>query len=509
MKTTSLAVALILLTSVTPAQESYAPGTAGAGGLTPTLSCGTAYMGNAAFSLDVENAYGGGLAWFGASITQGASTFAGVSVWVDLTPTNNFLLTSLPLSGPAGVAGSGQASLSYPLNIPVTPALAGLTVYAQAVIDEGGVYAATNALEIELVMPPRIIVGTSVGGSTDPVYVIDPTVPALDVSYNAGVGSLPGVINNTTDAEYAHGGRRAYFGQSIGNAIQELNFDVNPPTWSTFYSAQGSTYGIGVDHDNDRLYTLDGSTVLGRELTAIDCDLNSPNYGTVIGATVGLGAVSGYIERWELSPDGRRAAVLTVFSGQLILVDTDPSSSNYLGWSLVGPVPAGPAIFPLVTGVDFSPDGLQLIATIQTGGGAPGEIARYDVLLGQWLDHNAQLPGIQNIGPQSDPVAPTPAAPWEPEFSFDGTFAAVSFTSGGIARVDLDPNNPFVWSFNLLASPVALNGGSWANAVSPDGTQIATYGSGSLVILNANGTFFGSVPLPGAGNVYTITWQHQ
>jgi len=465
-------------------------------------------MGNAAFSLNVGNGHGGGVAWIGASVAPGSSWFGGAQILIDLNPINNFLIAPVPLSGPAGVAGAGAATYPSPLTFPVTPSLAGLQVYAQALIDEGnGAFSATNGLAIKLTMPPRIIVGTSVGGPT-PVYVVDPTIPLVVAQWNTGTPNwTPAPINNVTDAAFAHGGRRAYFGQSLGNAVQELNLETNPPTWSTFTAAGRSTFGIGIDGPNNRLYTFEyaGSNVPTGELVAYDCDLTSPTYGSGVGSTVGLAASHGYIERWELSPDGKRAAVLGVFSRLLILVDTDPTSPNYMGWTNLGYIPGSGM---LATGCDFTPDGLQIIVTIQVAGSAAGEVARYDVLLGMWHDHNPTVPGNQNIGVNSLPPANIPSAPWEPEVAPDGSFAAISGwnSAGGIGRLDLDPNNPFFWAYTPFLSPVSLAGSSWACAVSPESSQIATFGSGSLLIFNVDGSFFGSVPLPSAGNVYTITW---
>jgi len=516
MMTRPAVFVLLLCCVAAPAQVTFAPGTAGTGGVVPSLSCGQAYMGNGGFSLNVSNGLGGSLAWVGASTATGSTFFNGVDIWLDLNPLNNFLLVPVQLSGPAGVAGAGQGTLPYPLTMPVTPALAGFTVYAQAVIDEGGVFSATNAIEVRITMPPRVIVGTSVGGNTDPVYVVEPVTQTLEYQFNGpGSFAIPAPVNNVNDARFGYDGTRAYFSQGLGNtgggssgfAVQELDMTVTPPAWSTLYTASGPTFGVGVDDVTGRLYTFTGASVLTRELVAVDCAPGSPTYGGQLASTVGLGSV-GWLERWVLSPDGRKAAVLTALTRQLILVDTDPSSPGYMNWNLIGNVPVGTAIIALTNGVDFSPDSLQLMIGIQTGGGSVGEVARYDVLLGMWHDHNSTMLGVQNIGPQSDPPAVVPAAVWEVEYAPDGTYAVVSgwYSTPGVGRIDLSPVDPFFWTYTPITSPVNLTGDSWACAVSPDSEQFATFGSDQLVIFNRDGTYSGSVGLPGAANVYTITW---
>jgi len=503
---------LALVASLTPAASSQVPygtGTPGTGSVTPSLTCGRAWMGNPAFSLNVAYGLGGAAAWVGISFAQSTSIFNGANLLIDLTPAQLFLVQPLSLSGPVGSAGAGSATLPYPITLPPTPSLAGLTLYAQVGIDEGnGLWAASKGLAITLAMPPRIVVGTSVGGNTDPFYVIDPTgsQPSMHTQFN-GPGGVSGMNDNCTDAEFAHDGRRIYVGQVFGNAIQELNLENSPPTWSPLYAAAGPAYGIGVDHANDLTYTLAGA-VSSRELTAVDSALGSPTYGQALTATSGLASL-GYVERWELSPDGKRAAVLTL-SRQLIIVDTDLAGTNYMGFASVGMIPVNQAIFALATGCEFTPDGLQILITIQTGGGGVGEVARFDVLLGQWIDHNPIQPGIQNIGSQSNPPAAVPAAPWEIEVAATGTFAVVSgwAGAGSLARIDLDPLNPFAWSFTRFTSPVSLAGEAWCSAISSDDTMIATCGSGQLLIFDAwFGTLLGQIPLPGVANVRAVTWE--
>lgn len=493
MRTThgKLVVSLLLITSLASAQDAYGAGTPGAGYVFPTLSCGEAWMGNTGFALNIETGLGGATAWLGVSFATATTSYGGASILVDLAPSNLFILTPIALSGPIGVPGAGSAAYPYPLTMPPTPSLAGLHVYAQVVIDEGGVYASSRGLDVEIIMPPRLLFDGA-------KQVIDTTTttPALVASLSTG-----------SDSEFAHGRRRAYV--STGFGIEEVNFDVVPPTISNLFAAPGITYGIGVDHVNNRTYALSGSSVSQRELFGIDTDLTSPGYGTQVASTIGLTGAGGYVERWELAPDGRAAAVLTVFSRHLVIVDTDPASTNYMGWTNEGLVPVNAAIFPIATHCNFTPDGTQVLVTVQTGGSGPGEIARYDRLLGQWLDHNPIQPGIQNIGSQSAPPATVPAAPWTVSVARSGTFAVVSGwgSGGGLGRIGLDTSNPFSWSYTPIISPVTLGGASWACDISGDDTQFVTVGSGqALVFDTATGAFVTAFAIPGVGSPTAICW---
>ena len=486
-----LVAPLLLITSLTSAQDAYGAGTPGAGNVFPTLSCGEAWMGNTGFALNIDSALGGATAWLGVSFARVNTSYGGASVLVDVGPSNVFILTPIALPGPIGVPGAGSAVYPYALTMPPTPSLAGLHVYAQVVIDEGGIYASSRGLDIELVMPPRLLFDGA-------RRVVDTTAatPGLVASLATG-----------NDSEFAHGRRRAYVATSLG--VAEVNFDVAPPTSSSLFAAPGIVYGIGVDHVNNRTYTLSGNAVGQRELIGIDTDLTSPGYGTLMASTIGLMGAGGWVERWELAPDGRAAAVLTVFSRQLIIVDTDPTSPNYMGWTNVGFVPVDAAIFPIATHCNFTPDGTQVLVTVQTGGSAPGEVARYHRLLGQWLDHNPLQPGVQNIGSQSAPPATVPAAPWTVSVARSGTFAVVSgwASGGGLGRIDLDTANPFYWSYTPVISPVILGGASWACDISGDDTQFVTVGSGQALVFDvATGAFVTGFAVPGVGSPGAICW---
>jgi len=511
VKTTPLLICLsIALSSAGVAQVAYGTGTAGSGGIVPALSCDQAWMGNGAFELRIDNALGGATAWVGVSFAQGGGVIGGASLLIDLAPSVLFLAQPLPLSGPVAVPGAGSATLPYPLTLPVTPALAGLTLYAQAGVDEGsGVWSASRGVMVTLTMPPRILVGTSTNGNNDPFYLVDastPSAPSLVTGYNTSGGpSAP--VNNCSGIDLGDGGRRAFVSHSLGGGVLQLNLDTTPPTWTSLANI-GTSYGVAWDALYGRAYTLLTPVAGGTELTGIDGTIGSATYGQVVASTSGLFS-SGLIERWSLSPDGRTAAVLTVLNRNLILVDTDPASPGYMSWVNTGPAPAGPGVFPVTTRCAFTPDSAQLLVTIQTGAGAPGEIARYDLNSGQWIDHNPGMFGTQNIGLQSAPAVSVPSAPGDVEVANDGTYAIVVGWNGpgGIIRIDLDPVAPQVWSAAVINSPVSLAGDARVCAISPDSEHFVTYGSGDVLVFEAAGFLAGQVSLPGVLSVNTISWE--
>lgn len=501
---TLVIVAGSLLAAAAPAQDPYGSGSPGAGGFVPTLTSNQAWLGNGAFALQVGSGVGGGTAYVGASINYGFLPAGPVNILIGIQPVELLFIVPLALSGPAGTPGAGAASLPLPLNLPPAAALAGLTFYAQAVIDEApfGTVSASAGLRVELVMPPLVFVGTSVGGSTDPTYFVDPLTRTLAWQFASNA-------DNVTDAEFGHAGRRLYVGTGLGFQVQEVNLDVQPPVWSTLFAAGGSVYGIGVDHERDRIYGLVGSNAASRELVALDGALGSPTYGQPLATTTGLGGVGGYVERWEISPDGTRAAVLTVFSPQLVLVDTDPQSPGYMTWNLVGTIPTGGSPLPIAVTPRFTPDNREILVSVALG--QAGEIARYDLALGLWIDHNPSLSGVQNVGPSSQPPAAVPAQVWELDLSRSARFAVVSgwSQSGGIGRLDFDAANPAVWSYTAWSPPVSMVG-AWACAIAGDDSQVAvaTFGAASLLhfLDAATGNLLGSTPLPGASNIYTVQW---
>ena len=499
-----------LLVAGLPAQDPYGAGSPGTGGVVPTLNCNQAWMGNASFSLTVSNGLGGALALIGLSTAPG-NLLAGTSqILISLTPPDPLFIWPVPLSGPLGIPGAGTGSFALPLNVPVAPALAGIDFFAQAVIGDfptPGSPAATNALKIELAMPPNVFVGTSVGGSNDPTYLIDPLTLTLTHNFTSGA-------DNVTDAQFANGGKNVLFGTSLGNAIRDIDTSATPPTFTTLYSPGSTCYAIGVDDDNQTVYTLASPGGIGPELVAVS--YNPGAYGLPLGQTTGLYGLNVlFMERMALARDGTFAAVITAgfAGGSLILVNTDTTSIGYMTYGPAIPVPyAASAPLAIPTQVEITPDNAQVLVSVQLAGPVPGEIARYDIASGTWIDHNLSTIVVDNIGLMSLPPVAIPSAPTGLAMSRFSNFAVVSGFggSGSAGRLDLDPTNPFFFAWTAF-TPTSPLTGAWACDISGDDTTVAigSFGGATPQVIFVDawlGTEIGTVTIPGASNVYTVRY---
>jgi len=101
------------------------PGTAGTGGLVPSLSLvGSPTIGNAAFAIQLSQGRGGAPAALAAAAVEASIPFGGGTIYILPLVTLNAIL-----SGPAGVAGAGSFAFSIP--IPFEPVLIGGVVSVQ------------------------------------------------------------------------------------------------------------------------------------------------------------------------------------------------------------------------------------------------------------------------------------------------------------------------------------------------------------------------------------------
>jgi hypothetical protein len=499
---TCLATLLVLLVGASvEAQVPYGNGSPGTGGLIPHLTSNQAYMGNANFSFSVSNGLGGASALFVLSLGK-SSTFVGTTeILVNLGAL--VLLLPLGLTGPNGTPGAGSANVPLPLNFPPTPSAAGALFYAQVVVIDfptPGSPAASRGLEVELTYPPLVFVGTSVGGSTDPFYLVDPLVPSLVYSSNNAF------TDNVTDAVWNRGGAELFIGSSIRNQVNVADMTAIPPVWTTIYTSAGSgCYGMGIDRTFKRLYTFTNPGTATREITALDIQPGSPTYGQRLANTVGV-ASGGLAERWNISPSGKKICLLTLLPGNMIVIDSDVNSAGYLTFGPQIIIPTSPGPLALANQVRITPDDAYALVVIQNAGTQPGDLARYDFNAQAWVDHNTSMPGIQNIGALSSPAVNFGSAFTGISLSKDGSFALVSGFggTGWAGRLDFQGAS---WNYTAFNPGVPL-AGSWAIGLT-DGEARAAIGtfpspSACVVTDSLNGTLVGSVPLPGAGNVYTV-----
>lgn len=502
MSSVRLFVCVLFLAAPLAAQFPYGFGTPGAGLFVPRLDAGRLVSGNASFGFTIADGTGGSTAFFAISALPADQMIGTTPIWVNVDPAFLLDFRTLTLGGSIGTPGTGTAFLPTPVAFP--PFLAGLDVYAQAIVLDAatGVAAATNGLRVELALPERVFVGTSVAGSNDPTWVVDPASATVEVAATSGT-------NNVSGGVMGSGGQRIYASTSLGNQIAELDMTTTSPSWQTFWAAGGVCYELGFDGINDILYTISDGPTGSRELVALDANPTSPTYGSVLRTTSGLSAF-GVVEPFALSPSGRLAAVWTLFSPVLFLVDTDPASPNWMTIQNLGPIPTPPtSAFTVPTSAVFTPDDQMLIVPLQLAGPVPGAVARYSFLLQGWVDHDPATPLVDPIGLTSVPRGTVPSAPTDIDVSDDGTFAIISgFGAGGsLVRLDVEASNPFTWSTTQIATGLP---GAWDCALISDDTEAAvgTFGSGpaSLRLIDlGTGLERAAVPLPGASNVYTVT----
>lgn len=504
-------LAFVLLVGGVTAQVPYGTGTPGTGGITPVLTCNQAWMGHGQFAFQMKQARGGATGYFGLSRLPAQWAVGSTQILVDLSLPSLMLLLPVQFNGQAGAPGAGSAIVPLPLVFPTNLALAGTEFYAQCVVVDylrPGSPAATRGLKVELTLQPAAFFGTSVGGSVDPYWIVDP----LSLTTLERGGST--FSDNVTDAEFTHGGKGMFVGSSIRSQVNFADVTSFPAKWKTIYTSAGSgCYGLGYDKARGRLYTLTDVGNGQRDLVALDVqDPNSANFGKVLGSSVKF-AGGAYVERWALSPSGNLAAVLSGVLGptNVIVVDTDPTSAAYLSVLQTLPVPLGAGL-ALCNRIRFSADESQILVLIQIAGAAPGEIARYDRNLAQWIDHNATVAGVQNIGPSSTPAAALGSAPTSLDIAPDGSFAVVSGFggSGWAGRLDLVPGQPMQFAYQSLNPGVPLPG-AWGCGLSRDGLLLAigTFGTSDNAVFvdPLTGKLIGQVGISGASNLYTVKFR--
>lgn len=346
-----------------------------------------------------------------------------------------------------------------------------------------------------------VFVGSSTSGSTDNHAFVESATGSI--LGQTGVGAT----NNVSDAVWTDTGRNLYVSQSLGAGVSRAAWNGANATWSTFYTAPGSCYGLGYDAGRRRLWTLTGPSGSARELVCLDADPASPGYGTVLTQTSVLTGASR--ERWALSPSGNLAAVPHVFlsSGLFELVDLDPASPSYRQILVSTPMPnAAASGFSFASGCRISIDDAYAYV-LWTGLGTQG-LAVWDVQAQGWLDFDP-APGQQDF-------AIALAVPNRMDLSLDRSFAVVSGQGGGgwALRIDFDYGNPL----NTVGTQYPL-GASVPNcnavSLSPDQTRVAVSSTpvnlstpSYLTILDAaTGAVLQNVTLSSMWNVYTTAWQ--
>lgn len=156
----SQTVASVVVTNVTKVQNgtlpdlpfhvAYGTGLAGSGGFVPLLgsSGGAPRFGNPDYALELSQALPGSTTFLMVGFVPASLPFKQGTLLVDAFSGPGLVL-ALPVLGPPGVPGAGGFTLPAP--VPEEPLFAGLTWYAQHVVQDAGApkgYALSNAIEV-------------------------------------------------------------------------------------------------------------------------------------------------------------------------------------------------------------------------------------------------------------------------------------------------------------------------------------------------------------------------
>ena len=458
---------LYLFLSISSAQTVYGKGVPGTGGVVPTIECDQAWVGRMDFHVRVGDGLGGTTGFLLYSDAPDAVTVAGSPTFIDVNQL--FATHPLTLGGDPGVSGAGSVEDPFPLALTPAVAFAGLSLYAQAFLDDSplGIPASTPGLEIELTMPPQVAVGTfTVPDPADRLFLVDPLAGTLELDEDT-------VQTQTLfDGAYAESGTQLYVSSSLQNQIHQLDLTSSPPAWSTLGTFPGHVLGLRYDGPRQLLWALADLGTGPRELVAVDVDpAGSP--GALVGVTVGA-STFGPPESWTLSSSGTVAATIASFSNEVVLLDTDPDSSTFqmVRGTLTVPTSTGlPFPFQFHPDLEFSPDERQLLVLVQHLGEIPSEVARYDFILGQWIDHDPGTPEVDNIGPASSPPVPLGAGGRGLSVPRDAFRAGVCGTQGWSGILEFSEDDPTAFAYQEVQGATVAE--AWVCELDPDGTTFA------------------------------------
>lgn len=311
-----------------------------------------------------------------------------------------------------------------------------------------------------------IFVGTSVSGSTDPYYLLNPTTGAV-LATGGNTSS-----NNVTGVTYTRGGRELVLSSSLGNQVTKADALASTPTPNVLTPFPAATYGVAEDALRGRLWTL-VQVPSGTELCVIDYNPSSAGYGVVIGSAGGISASVGLTEQWALSPDGNCAAIPGVsFSGQVALVDTNPTSATYLQHTVTSPlfnIPSSTFAF------DVSFDSTGRFVVVCASNATDTLFPIWDRQTNTWVD---TLPGTSAINHIDVPhavgkkVRCLPTLGGELRFVACGVGSGSSGVNGWTGRINYNLSTSAVSFTRFLPTSGVLTLCDGLS-VSPDGSQLA------------------------------------
>ncbi|HYC76872.1 MAG TPA: hypothetical protein VEI02_04500, partial [Planctomycetota bacterium] len=292
------------------------------------------------------------------------------------------------------------------------------------------------------------------GSSAAGVVLFDPILGATTV-----VGGLP-ASTEIHDLEFANGGRDLFVATQVGLFVVDVTSPA--PAGSLFAAAVANS--LAVDRVTGRLYALGGYSGL---LTVNDAAAGAPGFGTVVGLT------GHFAHTLDLSTDGRRLALAHAF-GSIQVLNADASSPAYLQ-----PIAsATPAVIP-TPGIGSAPvvvsgDGRVVSVPLRTGLPVPkSQLWRYDVDLGQWIDHDPAGAGVQ---PLSADVAPLLSTTFGYLIARNGV-EAYAPNASGVQRLTYDLAEPTSFALQSTAMPASGAGGGVSRrylTASPSGRYLTT-----------------------------------
>ena len=450
MRRSGWILGLGLTAAVAVGQVPYGAGFATLPRQMPTLDSNGAWSGHSTHAFRVRGAPSstfGGLAL--STAAYGPSLFSPITIGVDPAE----LIAFLPMTSDA----AGEATLPFP--IPVLPSVnfAGASVFSQAAFSDPTLpfgFSFTRALASEVAAEPRVLVCSYSSLSSHKWFVLDPSTPTLST---VGTGSWPNPLPPAA-AVFGAGERHAFVARTVYSPPNTIIDTVDMVTGTTsvaFVLPQYPIAALAYDPFNKTVWGY--SEAANGTLAAISADPADPMFGTLQSLFTNLGTPQ--LTGMAIFPDRGRLFVVASAAPLMVELDIDPYSSTYGTKVAQHAIPFGPTMTGVYGVAGTTAGNGQLLLTIQ--GSAPNfsEIARFDVTVGAFIDHNPATPTIDAIGSMSSPpVAFTGSYASHIAVSGDGTHALVVGTYGTarLQSLTLDPRNPDAWGIATVNSSLGL-----------------------------------------------------
>lgn len=344
-----------------------------------------------------------------------------------------------------------------------------------------------------------IFVGSTIAGSTDPYWVLEPNSGALLTSGGSATS------NNCSGSRFVKGGAEIVLSSSIGNQVTSGGATGGSLAFTVLTPLSGASYGIDEDPAHQRIWTL-ADQAGTYELRVIDNNPASAAYGTILAST--SGAQVGLVESWALAPNKKIAVIPALaFNGVMALVDTDPNSPTYLQVDYSNPVGGIPGSY-FAFDIAISSDSRW--AVLAVGGTGGTLLPRFDLLNKVWVDANPASAGIQHVFIAPANVGKIEFVPGMDSVICGGFGLGVN---GWLGRADLSIANPGNWTFTEFVPGLGLLEKASGIAVSPTGQYCSATAQNPArvhIFDVASGNLVRTInlPQPGAVNMYESIWRN-